>query len=149
LIYFLIWGFHFDFGFNFLWKFYLGYLVGIIIHEILHALGFMIFGKVKRSEIKFGVMWKHLTPYAHCKVPMKVMSYRIALLLPVIFTGIIPLIIAIAIGDGLWVAISVFLVAGGIGDWIIFRKIKQFSGNSIIEDHPSAIGCIVYQYKVV
>lgn len=143
--YFAIWGFTFDFGLDFLWKFYLGYLIGIILHEALHALGFIFVGKAKKSDIKFGFIWKYVTPYAHCKVPMTVKSYRISLLLPVILTGIIPLFIALAFGSGLLVAISVFLIAGGMGDWIIFRKINSFSGDAILEDHPSTIGCIIYQ----
>jgi hypothetical protein len=147
--YFSIWGFKFDFGLDFLWKFYLGYLVGIIIHEALHAFGFIIFGRVKWTEIKFGFIWKHITPYAHCKVPIKVKSYRIALLLSVVLTGIIPLILALAIGNGLLVSISVFLIAGGIGDWIVFRKINTFPRNTLLVDHPDAIGCFIYKDAIV
>ncbi len=146
--YFAIWGLStFDFGMDFLWQFYLGFLIGIILHETIHALGFMFVGKAKGSDIKFGFIWKHLTPYAHCKVPMTVKSYRISLLLPVILTGIIPLFIALVFGNWLLVAISVFLIAGGMGDWIVFRKINSFSGDLLLEDHPNAIGCIIYQNK--
>ena len=144
IAYFSIWGFHFDFGFEILWKFYLGYLIGIILHEGLHAFGFIVFGKVKMSDIKFGFIWKYITPYAHCKVSMKVKSYRIALLLPVILTGIIPLILALSIGNGLLLSISVFLIAGGVGDWIVFRKIYTFPADAQLEDHPNAIGCIIH-----
>ncbi|WP_338470809.1 DUF3267 domain-containing protein [Niallia sp. XMNu-256] len=145
IAFFSIWGFEFNFSLDFLWKFYLGYVVGVIIHEALHGFGFIVFGKAKITEVKFGFILKHITPYAHCKVPIKVKAYRIALLLPVILTGIIPLILALAIGNGLLLAISVFLMAGGIGDWIIFRKIKPYSGNALLEDHPNAIGCIIYK----
>lgn len=145
--YFSLWGFRLDFEFVSLWRFYISILIGVIFHEALHAIGFIIFGKAKLKDIKFGVIWKHITPYAHCKVPLKVNAYRIALLLPVILTGIIPLIIALSIGNGLLFSVSVFLIAGGLGDWIIFRKLEKYPHTSLIADHPSEIGCIVYHQK--
>src|SRR5699024_4411392 len=145
VVFFFIWGMEFNFGFDFLWKFYIGYLLGIILHEALHAFGFILFGEAKMTEIKFGIMWKYIAPYAHCKVPLTIKAYRIALLLPVILTVIIPLILALIIGNGLLLFISVLLTAGGIGDWIIFRRIKTFPGNALLEDHPTKIGCIIYE----
>ncbi|WP_010170165.1 DUF3267 domain-containing protein [Bacillus coahuilensis] len=145
ILYILIWGSTFSFGWGLLLKFYIGYMIGIILHELIHAIGFIVFGKAKLSEVKFGFMLKHLTPYAHCKVPITVKSYKIALLLPVIVTGIIPLIWSLAIGNVLLISISVFLIAGGIGDWIVFRKIYKFPNEALLEDHPDAIGCIIYQ----
>jgi hypothetical protein len=146
--YFSIWGFRLDFEFGFFWRFYIGILIGVVFHEVLHAIGFMIFGKAKMKDIKFGVIWKHITPYAHCKVPLKINAYRIALLLPFILTGIIPLIIALSIGNGLLFSLAVFLIVGGIGDWIIFRKIRKYHRTSLISDHHSAIGCIVYKEEI-
>lgn len=145
IIYFLIWGFKMDIELKDLWKFYLGIFIGIILHEGIHAFGFIMFGKAKLSEIKFGIIWKHITPYAHCKIPMTVNSYRISLMLPVIITGILPMILALAIGNGLLMSVSIFLIAGGIGDLIIFYKINTFSGNALLKDLPDAIGCIIYK----
>src|SRR3954462_4379653 len=40
------------------------------LHESLHAVGLVVFGNVPRSAIRFGVMWRALMPYCHCKVPI-------------------------------------------------------------------------------
>ncbi|WP_246946165.1 DUF3267 domain-containing protein [Bacillus pinisoli] len=143
VLYLPIWGFKINLGWDILLKFYVCYMLGIIIHELLHAIGFIIFGKAKLGDIKFGFIMKHMMPYAHCKVPITALSYKISLLLPVILTGIVPFSLGVILGNGLWVTVSVFLIAGGVGDWIIFRKIYKYPHDALLEDHPSAIGCVV------
>ena len=49
-------------------------------------------------NMKFGVIWKMLTPYCHCKEPLKVGQYILGGVMPAVILGIIPCIIAIIIG---------------------------------------------------
>ncbi|MGM9929266.1 MAG: DUF3267 domain-containing protein [Bacillus sp. (in: firmicutes)] len=151
VVYVAIWGFNADTWSTSFWSVYMkcviGCLVGLVIHEFVHALGFVYVGKAKWSDIKFGIIWKYLAPYAHCKIPITIGAYRVALLLPVIVTGIVPLIIGLAIGSGWLTAAGVVLTVGGIGDWAIFRKIRPFPADSLLQDHPSEIGCIIYNRK--
>ena len=142
-LYYAIWGFKFDITFIALLKFYFFNLLGLVIHEMIHGLGFILIGKAKLNEVKFGVIWKAVTPYAHCKVPLGINAYRISLLLPVIITGIIPLILGLAMESLLTVVVAAFLTTGGIGDWLIFRRLQPFPSHAFVSDHPSEIGCIV------
>ena len=41
----------------------------IPFHELLHAVGAMWFGNIAWRDLKFGVLWRALTPYCHCRVP--------------------------------------------------------------------------------
>jgi hypothetical protein len=102
-IYFSIWNFNSStaLSINFtLWNILIGLLILFvlsILHELLHAIGFLIFGKVNWSDIAFGVKWKSLTPYGYCKIPVKAIVYIIALILPTIILGVIPLTISLLI----------------------------------------------------
>ena len=142
-LYYSIWGFKWDLSIMAFLKFYLFNLIGVVIHELIHGIAFIVIGKAKLSDVKFGVIWKQLIPYAHCKVPLSIRAYKIALLLPVIITGFIPLIVGLSINSLLTVLVSACLIVGGIGDWIMYLKLRLFTNNAVVIDHPSEIGCIV------
>ena len=119
------------------------FILGSFLHEVLHAVGFLIFGKLKISQVKIGIIWKFITPYAHCRVPLKASVYRIALLLPAVLLGIIPSIVAIIIGKS-WLLIygTIFTVLAG-GDILIFWIIKKVKSNELVKDHPEQCGCYI------
>lgn len=142
-LYYSIWGFTWNLSLIVFLKFSLYNFIGIIIHELIHAIAFICIGKAKRSDVKFGFIFKSMTPFAHCKVPLSMRAYKISILLPVILTGIIPLIIGLFINSLLTVFVAAVLIAGGIGDWMMYRKLRPFTNNAIVSDHPSEIGCIV------
>ena len=119
------------------------FIFGSFLHEILHAVGFLIFGKLKVSQVKIGIIWKFITPFAHCREPLKASVYRIALLLPGILLGIVPSIVAIIIGKS-WLLIygTIFTVLAG-GDILIFWIIKKVKSDEMVKDHPERCGCYI------
>lgn len=46
-------------------------IVFIVIHELLHGLTWSLFTENGFKDVAFGFIWKYLTPYCSCKVPMK------------------------------------------------------------------------------
>lgn len=140
----LVWGIELD-GSIFL-KFIAGYFVFILLHELLHLCGYVFVGKAKLNEVKLGVFWKHLMPYANCKVPLKISHYRIAVFMPVIL-GIGPLAYGYASGSGFYFTIGLVMTIGSYGDFVILWMIRNFRKEAYIQDHPSEIGCIVYVPK--
>ena len=52
-------------------------ILGIIAHELIHGITWAIFTKNGFKSIKFGIMLKMLTPYCHCKEPLKVNQYAL------------------------------------------------------------------------
>jgi len=123
--------------------FIIAFILGGFLHEILHALGFLIFGKLKFSQVKIGIIWKFITPFAHCRIPLKASVYRIALLLPAIILGIIPSIAAIIIGKS-WLLIygTLFTILAG-GDFLILWIIKKVKSDELVKDHPKRCGCYI------
>jgi hypothetical protein len=110
----------------------------LIIHELIHALGAIVFGKLSFKDIKFGVNLKQGMLYCHMEKPMKVNAYRIAILLPIIFTGIIPLIISAFWGNIFLVVVFSLMVSGGAADIIMFFSLAGISNNTLVSDHPKA-----------
>jgi uncharacterized membrane protein YjgN (DUF898 family) len=120
-------------------------LAGIVIHELLHGLGWSFYTKNGWKSIKFGIMWSFLTPYCHCSEPLLMRSYRIGSMLPAIALGIVPAIIAMAMGNlGLMVFGFFFTFAAG-GDFLILWLLRKEKPNTLVKDHPDKIGCIIYR----
>ena len=51
---------------------FLTFVIGIILHELIHGLTWSLFAKHGFKSMKFGILLKMLTPYCHCKEPLKV-----------------------------------------------------------------------------
>ncbi len=114
-------------------------------HELIHGITWMITGKAKWKDIKFGVMWKKLcTPYCHCEVPMNVNQYRIALLMPLIVLGIVPSILSLIIGNGLLLGYGIMGIVGAIGDISMAWLLRKESATAKIYDHPSAAAFFLF-----
>lgn len=119
------------------------FISGLFLHEVLHAIGFLIFGKLSINQVQIGIKWKYLTPFAHCRVPLKASVYRIALILPAILLGIIPSIIALILGKS-WLLIygTIFTVLAG-GDFLIYWIIRKVESDELVKDHPERSGCYI------
>lgn len=73
--------------------------VGIVVHELIHGITWAQFTKSGWKSIKFGVMWKMLTPYCHCSEPLRKKEYILGSLMPCIVLGIIPAVAALFVGS--------------------------------------------------
>jgi hypothetical protein len=118
-------------------------IVGIIVHELIHGITFAFFAKKGFKSITFGVLWKMLTPYCHCKEPMTVFHYTIGAIMPAIILGLIPAIVALVIGNTMIILFAYFFTTAAIGDFMIINLIRKESKGSLILDHPSEIGYFV------
>lgn len=117
---------------------FLGYIVLIILHEAVHALAALLFAKVKPKDIEFGAIWAQLMFYCHVKKPMTASQYRAVLIMPLIFTGILPLIAATIWGNPYLILLFSLLVSGAAGDVVMFRETLKYPKTQLIEDHPKA-----------
>jgi len=120
-------------------------IIGIIIHELIHGLSWVGFTKNGFKSIKFGVLWKMLTPYCHCKEPLKVKHYIFGAITPAIILGILPAIIAIGIGSFGLLSFGMFFTMAAAGDFLIINLIRKENWNDLVQDHPSEAGCYIYR----
>ncbi|MCK5857089.1 MAG: DUF3267 domain-containing protein [Bacteroidales bacterium] len=117
----------------------------VAVHELLHALAYIILTNGDYKNIKFGVIWKDMTPYCHYNKSIAMSKYRVALATPGLITGIIPLFVSLTTGDFLLFILALFLTLGAVGDFIILWISRKEKSSSIVKDHPEKIGCIIIE----
>lgn len=119
-------------------------IVGVFIHEGLHAIGWQVFGQLPRGSVKFGFHLKTLTPYAHCTKLLNIHAYRMGGFLPGLALGFVPAVIGIVTGSGPSAAYGLLFSIAASGDLLSLWTLRNVPSNSLVEDHPSRVGCYVY-----
>lgn len=122
--------------------------IGIILHEFIHGLTWVLFVKERFRAITYGVMWKYLTPYCHCKGYLKVKHYIAGAIMPAILLGVLPTLWAFITGNIFIFFLGLYFIVAASGDFLIIYILKDESCNSYAKDHESLPGCIVYNLKV-
>ena len=124
-----------------------GVILGIIIHEMIHGIFFAMYAQKGFSAVKFGILWKMLTPYCHCKEPLKIKHYIIALLAPLVLLGIIPGIISLVTGNLMLLVFGIIFSAAAAGDLMIYQLIKKENPEDYVQDHPTEAGYTIFRQK--
>ncbi len=124
-------------------------ILGVFVHELIHGLFFAMFAKEHFQSVYLGFLWKAFAPYCNCIEPLKKWQYIIAILMPTLILGFVISIVAIIIGNLLFVVVGITMILIGGGDFYIliklaFSRIK--SSDQIIIDNPDECGCVVF-YK--
>jgi hypothetical protein len=120
-------------------------LMGLVIHELIHGIIWAIFAKSGFKAIKFGIFWKTITPYCHCKKPLMVYEYILGAIMPAIVLGIIPAILAIVVGNIKILSFGAFFTMAAAGDFLIIHQLRNEKKGDMVLDHPSEAGCYVYR----
>ncbi|WP_397536683.1 DUF3267 domain-containing protein [Rummeliibacillus pycnus] len=121
------------------------YIVLIVLHECCHLLGFILFGKVPFSSLKYGVNLKIGVAYATTTELLSNKAMRKALLLPFWLTGVIPAVIGFVMNSKLWLILGAWLIAGAIGDFIMYIKLRKYPKHYLVRDDPNLPKLYVYK----
>jgi hypothetical protein len=120
-------------------------IFGILLHELIHGITWAKFAKGGFKSMKFGVWWKMLTPYCHCKEALNVRHYIIGVITPAIILGILPSVTAIMIGNLGLLFFGMFFTIAAVGDFLIINLLRKENGSDLVQDHPSEAGCYIYR----
>lgn len=115
----------------------LGMPILFVCHECVHALFFMIGGAPKKS-IKFGAIPKKMMLYCTTNEPINKKAYAIALIMPLIITGVLPLIVAIILLDWKYIFLFAGMISGAAGDVVMIIKLLKYKTAKMVLDHPKA-----------
>ena len=118
---------------------------GIVVHELIHGLVWARFASTGFKSIKFGVLWKMITPYCHCKEPLKIRHYILGALMPSIILGLLPAVLAIILENSSMLLFGMFFTMVAAGDFLIVFKLRKEDPENYVQDHPSEAGCFVYR----
>jgi hypothetical protein len=128
-----------------LFLFLVAMIIFVVIHEAIHLIGFRYIGGVPKEELDWGVNWKLGVAYAHTKKPITVKQMKKVLLLPLIPTGLLPIVIGVSIDYFSLSLLGVILTAGCFGDLILYQKLLKFPEHALVLDHPSKPQFKVYE----
>lgn len=144
LIYFGVWG-EFSIELNLFESFFLliSIILSIPIHECLHGFGWHFFCKDKWKSICFGVIWQYLTPFCHCKEPLKFKHYLFGGLMPFFVLGIGVSALGVIFHSSILLLIGLYNIIAAGGDTTIACVAFKYH-NSILMDHPSECGFIEF-----
>lgn len=123
------------------------FLILIFIHELLHGIGWMKWTENKWQSIYLGMMWDSLTPYCHCKEPLKPRHYLMGGLTPFLVLGIGMFVLALVTGNHVIFLLSVLNTLSAGGDTTIacmLFKYLKYEEDCYILDHPTECGFIAF-----
>ena len=126
------------------WKFFVGVLLLIIIHEGSHMMALLISGE-KFKSIKFGFSTKWLAPYCHASSMVRLKTYRLFLILPLIVTGPIIILILFFFPTKWLVFLTAMVFAGCTADIWLFLKLRSMDGNLFAQDSASEPGVALFE----
>lgn len=118
---------------------------GIIAHELIHGITWSFYTKRGFKSIRFGMMWKMITPYCHCKEPLKVKHYVLGAIMPGVLLGVLPGVVALSTGSLALLLFAIFFTMAAAGDFLMVHLLRKESRESWVQDHPSETGCYIYR----
>ena len=122
--------------------FLVGLWVGIVVHELIHGLTWMWVTHSGFRHLRFGVLQGGV--YCHIDVLMNKRRYVVGALMPLLLLGIIPFFLSFAT-HSLWLMLfGVIFIACAMGDVLIVWAVRKESPDTLVYDHPSEGGCVVY-----
>ena len=121
------------------------FLSGILLHELIHVFTWKWLARLPRDELRLGFHWKTLTPYAHCKVPIKLSPYRWGAVMPLLLLGVLPYLAGLLTGNGYLATFGVIFISAAAGDMLILWTLRRVPAESMVQDHSTAAGCYVYE----
>ena len=140
-----IWG---DFSLGNPWNgmlFIIGFWVGVAVHELIHGFTWMWVTHSSFSHLRFGLLRGGV--YCHIDVPMSKRKYVVGALMPLLLLGIVPFLLSFAT-NSLWLMLfGVIFIGCAMGDVLIVWAIRHEPAGTLVYDHPTEPGCLVYRPK--
>lgn len=125
-------------------------LASIFIHELLHGVGWVFWTKNGWRSIYLGIMWEYLTPYCHCREPLRPRQYLVGGLFPFAILGIGVFLAALCVQSNMLFFLSLINILSAGGDTTIacmeLKYLKQ-NQSCYILDHPTDCGFVAFVKK--
>lgn len=119
------------------------FVFGAIMHEMLHGFTWAIFCKRGLKSIEYGVYWKLLTPYCHCKEVLPMRAYILGGMMPGLVMGLLPALAGLLLGNLLVFLFGLFFSMAASGDLLVLWMLRHQNKEDLVQDHPEKIGCYV------
>ena len=143
MVMYAIWG---GFPFGRPWTgavFFPAIVLGIVVHELIHGLTWMWVTRSGFHHLRFGTLPGGV--YCHIDVPMTKRKYVIGALMPLWLMSVVPFLLSFVM-PSLWMMLfGVIFISAAMGDVMIVWVIRHEPSDTLIYDHPTEAGCLVYR----
>lgn len=139
-----------DFDFSFskivigILLFFVLYMLLIVLHEAFHLIGFLIFGGVPFKSLKYGINLELGVAYATTDQALPNHAMKKALLLPFWTTGVLPTLVGFYLNSTVLVIVGACLIGGAIGDFAMYKELRNYPKDALIKDDPNLPKLYVY-----
>ena len=120
----------------------LAILPAIVVHELIHGFTWMAVTHSGFKHLSFGLIPGGV--YCHIDVPMTKRAYCCGALMPLLLLGVVPYIISLIVGSVWLMALGAMMIGCAMGDVLIVWAIRKESPSTLVYDHPSEPGCMLY-----
>jgi hypothetical protein len=112
-----------------------------VLHELLHAFGLRAFARVPWRSITLRPTWRGLGFVARPNVPVPSPAYRGSIALPAVILGVVPIVLGLLMGGGLFVLWGLFFSLECFTDVAVLLATRKASSRVWVLDHPDKLGC--------
>ena len=117
-------------------------VLGIVVHELIHGFTWMWVTRSGFRHLRFGTLSGGV--YCHIDVPMNKRKYVIGALMPLLLLGVLPFLLSFVM-PSLWMMLfGVLFISAAMGDVMIVWVIRHEPADTLVYDHPTEAGCMVY-----
>lgn len=117
-------------------------VVGIVVHELIHGFTWMYVTRSGFRHLRFGMLPGGV--YCHIDVPMSKRKYVIGALMPLWLMSVVPFLLSF-VTHSLWLMLfGAIFISAAMGDVMIVWAIRKEPHDTLVYDHPSEPGCLVY-----
>jgi len=120
------------------------FLVCIPLHELLHGLAWSLVCRGGFKSIRFGFMREYLTPYCHCREPLRCGAYMFGCLAPLLVLGFGLFALAWAKGSVFWLYLALMNILAAGGDTTLACMLMRHR-RALIVDHPCECGFAAFE----
>lgn len=123
------------------------FVLGAVVHELLHGLTWAVFCKRGLKSISYGVHWRYLTPYCHCREMLPLRPYLLGGIMPGLVMGLLPALAGLLTGHLVLFLFGLLFSLAASGDLLVLYMLRHARATDLVQDHPEKMGCFVYRRK--
>lgn len=149
VIYALRWGWGITLPFLGMLLLLAGIVIGIVVHEFFHGFTWQFFCDERWKGVHFGFAKEAMSPYCHCMEVLTLNQYRLGIIMPCLMTAVLPYVIAYMVGCQWLMILGLIMFASAGGDLTILFLLIGERNPTLVVDHPTLCGCILYDKKEI
>lgn len=118
-------------------------ITGLFLNEFFHRLTLAVFCKFPMSRFWYGFNIYQLMKCGGREIPSGIKYYRLAIIIPHLLTGLIPLIVGITIKYPTIYIFGYLFTLAAVGDLVLLWESRHVDSKKTVSEHPTEDGIMV------